>query len=114
MREQDIPGPSRAVTTHRQKLMTNVENYLTDCFNEIDTLTGDLGKDRQSRTELSAKKEILDKMLEDVTKRIDNNEKKLETATKRVKSFEDNYKNEEPVGKVGEYECLWSATGQWP
>ena len=96
MREQYIPGPSHAATTHRQKLMTNVENYLSEYFTEIDNLTGNLDKDR--------------KILEEVTKRIENNEKKLEAAKEKVKLFEDNYKIKEPIIKVGEYKCLGSAT----
>jgi hypothetical protein len=50
--------------------------------------------------------------LEEVSKRIETNEKTLETAENRIKSFEVNYKKEEekaanpePAGKVGEYEC---------
>ena len=50
--------------------------------------------------------------MDEVSKRIETNEKTLETAENRIKSFEVNYKKEqekaanpEPAGKVGEYEC---------
>jgi hypothetical protein len=105
MREHEIPGPSHA--SHREKIMTEVDNHLKNWFDQIDDLTASLDKDCQKKTKLSAKKEILDKNLKEVTARIHENEKKLETAKKRVTTLEASYK-EEAEGKVtlvGEYEC---------
>ena len=95
MREQEIPGPSR--TSHREKLMTEVDNYLKDWFDKIDDLTETLEKDRQQKPCLSAN-------LKEVTKRIHENEKKLQSAKKRVTTFEANYKKV-AEGKVGDYVC---------
>ena len=58
----------------------------------------------------TAQKDILDKKFESINKKIENNEKSLDSAEERIRTFEVQYKRDQPKpeekpGKVGEFEC---------
>ncbi|CAG5089478.1 Oidioi.mRNA.OKI2018_I69.PAR.g12231.t2.cds [Oikopleura dioica] len=111
----------------RRAILDNVTTSLTEMENDYYTIA-DLNKelllDRQARQRLkrdideldaeiqqkTAKKDVLDNAYKKLSKRIDENEKSLDKAHERIRTFEVCYKKVEPKpeekpGQVGEFEC---------